>query len=488
MAKKSKKRPAGRERAKAKRPKKALGAKKAKPSLKARTAPKIVPVPPRRPARPLPAAVRRRPSATLPHPPEPSDRPWGQTGRALDGIRILDMSHVQAGPSAVQLMAWLGADVIKVEMPGRGDITRGQLRDVADADSLYFTLLNCNKRSVTVNLKSERGRGVLARLMKWADVLLENFGPGVMDRQGFTWEKIHEINPRLVYASIKGFGSGPYADCKAYENVAQCMGGAASTTGWEDGPPTVTGAQIGDSGTGVHTMAGILAALIQRMRTGRGQRVEVAMQDTVMNLCRVKFRDQQRLQRGPLREYPNKTFGDEVPRAGNASGGGQPGNALRCKGGGPNDYIYVIIQPHVWAPLMKLVGRPELIEDARYATPEARLPRLDEVWAIVEEWTRQHDKFEAMRLLNGIDVPCGPVLSIKDLLEDRSLYERGTLVEVSHPTRGAFKTVGCPMKLSDSPVAVTPPPQLGEHTEEILSQVLGYPKDAIDAMRAEGDV
>ncbi len=254
--------------------------------------------------------------------------------KALEGVRILDFGHVQAGPTATQLLAWMGADVIKIEMPGRGDITRGQLQDVKGADSLYFTMLNSNKRSITVNLKAPGGRTIIEELVRRCDVILENFGPGVLDRQGFTWERFQELNPRVIYASIKGFGPGPYVDCKAYENVAQCMGGSASTTGWDDGPPTVTGAQIGDSGTGVHTVAGILAALFQRERTGKGQRVEVAMTDAVLNLCRVKMRDQQRLMHGPLPEYPNKEFGDAVPRAGNASGGGQPGAALRCAPGG----------------------------------------------------------------------------------------------------------------------------------------------------------
>jgi len=304
--------------------------------------------------------------------------------KALEGVRVLDLSHVQAGPTGTQLLAWMGADVIKVEMPGRGDITRGQLQDVKGADSLYFTMLNSNKRSITVNLKSPKGKAVIEELVRRCDIIVENFGPGVLDRQGFTWERFQELNPRVIYASIKGFGPGPYVDCKAYENVAQCMGGAASTTGWEDGPPTVTGAQIGDSGTGVHTIAGILAALYQRERTGKGQRVEVAMTDAVLNLCRVKMRDQQRIMKGPLTEYPNKEFGDAVPRAGNASGGGQPGAALRCAPGGPNDYVYVIIQPPCWEPLMKLCGREELITDPGYATPQARLQKIPECFSIIE--------------------------------------------------------------------------------------------------------
>jgi formyl-CoA transferase len=407
--------------------------------------------------------------------------------KALDGVRILDFGHVQAGPTATQLLAWMGADVIKVEMPGRGDITRGQLQDVPGADSLYFTMLNANKRSVTVNLKSSGGRRIIEALVERCDVIVENFGPGVLDRQGFTWERFRELNPRVVYASIKGFGSGPYVDCKAYENVAQCMGGAASTTGFEDGPPLVTGAQIGDSGTGVHVVAGILAALFQRERTGKGQRVEVAMTDAVLNLCRVKMRDQQRLRRGPLAEYPNREFGEAVPRAGNASGGGQPGAALRCAPGGANDWVYVIIQPTCWAPLMKLCGREELIADPNYATPQARLPRIAECFAIVEEWTRTKTKFEVMQALNSVEVPCGPILSMKDIYDDKSLYERGYLVEVDHPTRGRYVQVGSPINLSDSPVEVKRSPLLGEHTAEILDW-LGYDEQQIAELRAEGAI
>src|SRR5262245_8897546 len=259
-----------------------------------------------------------------------------QMGKALEGVRILDMSHVQAGPTCTQLLAWFGADVIKVERPGIGDITRGQLRDVPNADSLYFTMLNHNKRSITLDTKNPKGKEVFERLVKICDVLVENFGPGVLDRMGYTWNRIQELNPRIIYASIKGFGPGPYADCKVYENVAQCTGGAASTTGFRDGLPLVTGAQIGDSGTGLHLGFGIVTALYHRTRTGKGQRVTVAMQDGVLNLCRVKMRDQQRLQKGPLIEYSQYgegvPFGDAVPRAGNDSGGGQPGRIVKCKG------------------------------------------------------------------------------------------------------------------------------------------------------------
>ena len=408
--------------------------------------------------------------------------------KALEGLRILDMTHVQLGPSATQILAWLGADVIKVELPGRGDITRTQLRDVPDVDSLYFTMLNCNKRSITLNTKTDRGKEIFRKLIAVSDVLVENFAPGALDRQGFTWETIRAINPRIIYASGKGFGTGPYIDCKAYETVAQAMGGSMSTTGWADGAPTSTGAQIGDSGTGIHLVAAMLAAVIQREKTGRGQRVEVAMQDCVMNLCRVKMRDQQRLQHGPLKEYPNKEFGDTVPRSGNASGGGQPGNALKCKGGGQNDYIYVIIQPPGWEPLMNLVGRQELIADSAYATPEARLSHLDECFGIIEEWTQKHDKLDVMKTLNKLNVPCGPIMSLKELMEDSSLVSRGMVVDVEHPQRGTFRTVGCPLQLSDSPVEVKTSPGLGEHTDEILEKVVGYGGAEIAKAREEGAI
>jgi formyl-CoA transferase len=406
--------------------------------------------------------------------------------KALQGVRILDMTHVQSGPSCTQILGFLGADVIKLEPP-RGDITRGQLRDIPDVDSLYFTMLNCNKRSITLNLKADRGTEIFTALLKTSDVLVENFGPGVLDRLGFPWETIQSINPRVIYASIKGFGLfGPSSDLKAYESIAQAMGGSMSTTGLEDGPPLCTGAQIGDTGSGIHAVAAILAALYQRTHTGRGQRVEVAMQDSVLNLVRVKVRDHQRLQHGPLAEYPNQTFGNAVPRSGNASGGGHPGTALRCKPGGPNDYIYVVFQPQIWDPLLRTIEQEDLIGDPRFSTPAARLERLEEVYALIEAWTTQYTKFEVMEKLNAIDVPCGPVLDTADLIADAHLKAREMIVEIPHPQRGTFTTVGCPLKLSDSPVEITASPLLGEHTEEILRTVMGYDKDDVEKLRQGG--
>jgi formyl-CoA transferase len=406
-------------------------------------------------------------------------------GKALDGVTVLDMTHVQSGPSCTQILAWLGADVIKLEAP-TGDITRRQLRDVPDVDSLYFTMLNGNKKSITLNLKSDRGKEIFTDLVKRSDVLVENFGPGTVERLGFTWDKLRELNPRLIYASIKGFGEGPYTQLKAYEVVAQAMGGSMSTTGFEDGPPTATGAQIGDSGTGIHTVAGILAALYQRVSTGRGQRVNVAMQHAVLNLCRVKLRDQQRLAHGPLSEYPNEDFGDEVPRSGNASGGGQPGWALKCSPGGPNDYVYVIVQPVGWAPIAKLIGRPELIDDPDWSTPEARLNKLAKMFQLMEEWTSQHGKWHVLAKLNEHNIPCGPILSTAELIEDESLVDNEMIVTVDHPERGAYKTVGCPIKLSDSPADVDRSPLLGEHNTDVYGEVLGLSGDELASLKTDG--
>ena len=413
--------------------------------------------------------------------------------KALEGIRILDMTHVQSGPSCTQLLAWFGADVIKVERPSVGDSTRSQLRDIPEVDSLYFTMLNHNKRSVTLDTKHERGKAIFARLIERCDVLAENFAPGALDRMGFSWERIQEINPRIIYASVKGFGPGPYEGLKVYENVAQCTGGSASTTGFPEGPPMVAGAQIGDSGTGLNLALGIVTALFQREKTDRGQRVVCAMQDTVLNLCRVKLRDQQRLAHGPLTEYPQYatgTFGEATPRAGNASGGGHPGWIVKCKGWetDPDAYIYIIAQVGVFDGLARVIGHEDWLEDPDWDTPGARLPKIDQMFDEIEKWTQTKTKFEVMETLNPLHVPCGPVLSMKELAEEPSLRESGIVVEVDHPTRGPHLTIGNPIKLSDSPADIRRSPLLGEHTDEILHEVLGMTPDEIAAAKADGAV
>ena len=410
--------------------------------------------------------------------------------KALDDIKIIDFTHVQAGPACTQMLAWFGADVIKVERPGSGDVTRSQLRDIPNVDALYFTQLNSNKRSLTLDTKTAEGKEILEKLIKVSDVMVENFGPGALDRMGFTWERILELNPRMILASVKGFSDGHhYEDLKVYENVAQCAGGAASTTGFWDGPPTVSAAALGDSNTGMHLAIGILTALRQRDKTGRGQKVACSMQDAVLNLCRVKLRDQLRLDRlGYLEEYPQYPHGkftDVVPRGGNAGGGGQPGWVLKCKGWetDPNAYIYFTIQGQAWAPICDAIGKPEWKTDPLYMTPKARQPHIMDIFGTIEVWLADKTKFEAVDVLRKFDIPCAPVMSMKELSVDPSLRASGTIAEVQHKERGTYLTVGSPIKFSDMKVEITGAPLLGEHTDEVLAE-LGYSADKIATLHA----
>src|SRR5437870_5004124 len=409
----------------------------------------------------------------------------------LEGIKVIDFTGVQAGPACTQLLAWFGADVLKVERPGVGDVTRNQLRDVPNLDALYFTMLNSNKRSLELNTKTPEGKAILEKLIREADVLVENFAPGAMDRMGFSWERIQELNPQIIFGSIKGFSDdSPYADLKVYENVAQCAGGAASTTGFWDGPPTISGAALGDSNTGMHLAIGILTALIGRQKTGKGQKVAVSMQDAVLNLCRVKLRDQERLDHlGYLEEYPqypNGKFTDAVPRGGNAGGGGQPGWVLKCKGWetDPNAYIYFTIQEQNWEGTCKALGKPEWVKDPAYATARARQPHIFEIFAEIEKWLADKTKFEAVAILRKFEVPCAPVLSMKEIAYDPALRASGSIVEVPHKKRGTYLTVGSPMKFSGFTPQITGAPLLGEHTAEVLTE-LGYSAEQIAALHSK---
>jgi formyl-CoA transferase len=409
----------------------------------------------------------------------------------LTGIKVIDFTGVQAGPACTQMLAWFGADVLKVERITGGDVTRHQLRDIPDVDALYFTMLNTNKRSLAIDTKTPEGKEVMEKLIRDADVLVENFAPGAMDRMGLSWEHIHELNPRLIFGSVKGFNDdSPWSDLKVYENVAQCAGGAASTTGFWDGPPTVSAAALGDSNSGMHLLIGLLTALIARGKTGLGQKVSVSMQDAVLNLCRVKLRDQERLERvGYLEEYPqypNGTFTDVVPRSGNAGGGGQPGWVLKCKGwqSDPNAYIYFTIQEQNWARTCEAIGKPQWVDDPAYNTAKARESIIFDIFAEIEKWLADKTKYEAVDILRKYEVPCAPVLSMKEIAYDPALRASGTVVEVDHKERGTYLTVGCPVKFSDFTPDITESPLLGEHTDQVLTE-LGYDHNAITKMHAD---
>src|ERR1700722_15233908 len=400
----------------------------------------------------------------------------------LTGIKVIDFTGVQAGPACTQMLAWFGADVLKVERITGGDVTRHQLRDIPDVDALYFPMLNSKPRE---------GKEVMEKLIRDADVLVENFAPGAMDRMGLSWEHIHELNPRLIFGSVKGFNDdSPWSDLKVYENVAQCAGGAASTTGFWDGPPTVSAAALGDSNSGMHLLIGILTALMAREKTGVGQKVSVSMQDAVLNLCRVKLRDQERLERvGSLEgapQYPNGTFGDAVPRGGNAGGGGQPGWVLKCKGWDtdPNAYIYFTIQEQNWARTCEAIGKPQWANDPAYATARARQDKIFDIFAEIEKWLADKTKFEAVDILRKFEVPCAPVLSMKEIENDPALRASGSIVEVDEEKRGKYLTVGSPIKFSDFTPKITGAPLLGEHTDEVL-EMLGYKADQIAKMHSD---
>ena len=410
--------------------------------------------------------------------------------KPLDGINVLDFTHVQAGPACTQMMGFLGANVIKIERRGSGDMTRGWLRDKPNVDSLYFTMFNCNKRSIELDMKTPEGKELLEQMIKRSDVMVENFGPGALDRMGFIWERIQELNPRVILASVKGYAEGHANEhLKVYENVAQCSGGAAATTGFWDGPPTVSGAALGDSNSGMHLLIGILAALEMRHKTGRGQKVAVAMQDAVLNLVRIKLRDQQRLERtGILAEYPqaqpNFAFDRDgnpmsfenihsVPRGGNAGGGGQPGWMLKCKGWetDADSYVYFTIAANMWPQICDMIDKPEWKDDPHYNTFEGRVDKLMDIFSFIETKFADKDKFEVTEWAAQYGIPCGPVMSMKELAHDPSLRKVGTVVEVVDEVRGNHLTVGAPFKFSGFKPDITRAPLLGEHTDEILREL-----------------
>jgi formyl-CoA transferase len=394
---------------------------------------------------------------------------------ALDGLKVIDLTQYEAGPSCTQALAWLGAEVVKVEQPGVGDPGRHFRNFTGDGDALYFLSFNANKRSLTLNLRSEEGKRIFLELIPQFDVLVENFSLGTMERFGLGYETLKQVHPGLIYATVKGFGlTGPYAAFPSFEMIAQAVGGSFSTTGFPGGPPVKAGPAMGDSGSGMILMAGILAAYIQRQRTGLGQVVEVAQQETVLNFTRTQWSLRDRYE-GP------------VPRQGNRTT--VPTDLYPCAPGGPNDYVYMHVPTrHMFDCLLATIGRPELVVDPRFETEGERAKHGDELWEIIADWTRERTKYEVMETLGAADVPCGAVLDSDDIFRDQHLRERGGIRTMHHPERGDWDFPGPPVRLSESSVELHPSPLLGEHTEEVLAEKLGIEADEVTSLRDAGVV
>jgi formyl-CoA transferase len=397
---------------------------------------------------------------------------------ALHGVRVIDLTQFEAGTSATEALAWLGAEVIKVEEPTKGEQGRGASTDKAGVDSHYFMLLNANKLSVTANLKHEKGRALLSELIRQGDVFVENFAPGVIERLGFGYEAVRALNPRIIYVQVKGFGwDGPYKNYLAFDMIAQATGGSISITGEPDGRPIKPGPTIGDTGTGLHAAIGILAALYQRQFTGEGQRIRLAMQECVINYGRISYAAQY-------------LWGHAAPRMGNQSimGTNSPSEIYPCNGGGPNDYCYIYTSranPQHWERLLKIMGREDLIGDPRFTSPQERFKNRHLVDEMIAGWTKRHDKMAVMKSLGDAGIPAGAVLDTMELSNDPDLNRRGIFVTVKHPVRGDFKMPGWPVKMSASNVPMVAAPLLGAHTEEVYGRILGLSKEEIAALRAE---
>jgi formyl-CoA transferase len=386
---------------------------------------------------------------------------------ALAGVKVVDLTQFEAGTSCTETLAWLGADVVKIEEPTQGDQGRRASTDRSGVDSYYFMLLNANKRSVTCDLKHERGRALLRKLIEVGDVFVENFGPGTIERLGFGYETVRGINPTIIYAQIKGFApEGPYGSFLSFDMIAQSVGGALATTGDEGQRPIKPGPTIGDTGTGLHTAIGILAALYQRQLTGRGQRIEVAMQEAVINFSRIAYGSQLLWGRAPARNGNRSVLGTSAPS-----------DTYPCKGGGENDWCFIYTSRagnHQWQRLLKVMGRDDLLDDPRYATPKDRVEHIDEIDALIIAWTSQRDKVAVMETLGHAGVPAGAVFDTNELMNDPFLRKRGMFATVKHPVRGEVTIPGWPVKMSDSEVTVTTSPVLGQHNEEVLGEWLGY--------------
>jgi len=394
--------------------------------------------------------------------------------KALANVKILDLTQFEAGTSCTELLAWMGADVIKLESPGAGDQGRWLASENPGVDSYYFILLNANKRSITLNLKDERGKAMFLDLVKQVDVLTENFSPGTLEGFGLGFDLLREVNPRLIYLTIKGFGTyGPYKDYKSFDMIAQAAGGAMSITGFPGSPPLKPGPTIGDTGTGIHAAFGVLAAYIQRLETGKGQKVEVSMQDAIVNFVRVPM----------MGTYMTHK---PVRRMGNKLGAGIS-DIYKCAPGGDNDYVFMLTtNEEMWRALCNAMEQPELSDDPRFATPKARAKNNEELTAILNEWTGRYSKHEVMKILGSAGVPCGAVMDTVELLNDPHLRERQMIVDIEHPARGKISIPGCAVKLEDSPVTVVSAPLLGQHNAEVYGQMLGLGAPQLAELKERG--
>jgi formyl-CoA transferase len=397
--------------------------------------------------------------------------------KALAGVKVLDLTQFEAGPSCTEMLAWLGADVIKVESPKMGEQGRWLLTEKQGVDSYYFMLLNANKRGITLNLKSDKGRDIFQDLVKKVDILSENYSLGTLEGLGLGYEALRDINPRLIYLTIKGFGTtGPYSSYKSFDMIAQASGGAMALTGFPGTPPLKPGPTIGDTGTGMHAAIGVLAAYIQRQRTGKGQKVELAMQEAVVNFCRVPM----------MGTYVTHK---SVPRTGNRVLAAAPGDIYPCAPRGENDYVFILCTvPEMWKNLCEAISQPNLADDERFNDARSRAHNVEALTAIISEWTGKHTKHEVMKILGEAGVPCGKVLDSVELLTDPHLKERGMIVTVNHPVRGEFTMPGCPVRLEDSPVEVKAAPLLGQHNGEVYGELLGMTAGDLERLKTDGVV
>jgi crotonobetainyl-CoA:carnitine CoA-transferase CaiB-like acyl-CoA transferase len=400
----------------------------------------------------------------------------------LEGIRVVDFTQFEAGPSCTETLAWLGAEVVKIENPGRGDPGRRLQPGKPDNDPWYFHQFNANKKSITLNLKSPRGLEIVKSLLAKADVTVENMAPGTIDRLGLGYDAVKALNPRIIYCQIKGFGTGsPYEKNLAFDMIAQAAGGPTSVTGEAGRPPVKPGPSFGDTGTGMLMAISILGALFERQRTGQGRRLQVAMQDAMIHYMRVPFSRTQQSGKAPARGGS----------ANSQQGGLVPSALYPCKPGGPNDYVYVFCSranPEHWQRLLKVIGREDLSGDARYDTQDARSQRAAEVDELIAAWTREHTKDEAMRLIGAAGVPAGAVFDTVELMNDASLAERGIMQTIEHPTTGKVKMPAWPVRFDGAPAQVKPSPLLGQHNADVLGQWLGMNAAEVDALKSEGIV